>query len=124
MGDDRPDADTVGRDATADPGVSPGQPAETRSERLVEWRGLGRRIAVLAVGCAAVGLVAGILPQVSASMAVGVATLGFVAASVVTVAVAAVAGLSKAEDRLAGDDVGLMPTPARRAVAKRRRRQR
>jgi hypothetical protein len=124
MGDDRSEAESVGGDVSAEPGSSRGRHAETPSERLVEWRGLGRRIAVIAAGCAAIGLAAGILPKLSASMAAGVATLAFVAASVVTVAVAAAAGLSKAGDRLAGDDVGLMPTPARRAVAKRRRRQR
>lgn len=114
----------MGRTASVERGSTRGQHAGRSSDRLVDWRGLGRRIAIIAGGCVAGGLAVAILPQVSPAMAAGLATLALVAASVVTVAVTAVAGLSRAEARLAGDDVGLMPTPARRAVAKRWRRQR
>jgi hypothetical protein len=90
---------------------------------LVDWRRSARTVGWLAVGCALGALVLGMVPGVRPALAVGIGIAVLVVSTTTVLATSAVRGMRRAEDRLAGGDVGLMPTPARRAVARRRQKR-
>ncbi len=91
--------------------------------QLVDWRRLGRRLWLLALGwagLAALGIGATTAlsgdPAAAGALWAGIAALGFPASVVVAVALSAVGGMLRAgesRERLAGGDVGLMPPQVR-----------
>ncbi len=106
---------------------------QEEGRELVDWRRLARRVWVLALAWAGLGVVGTAvtatllrgLPD-SGALWAGVATLGFLATVVGVVALSALGGMLRAgerRERLAGGDVGLLPPQARTRLVGNERRQ-
>lgn len=102
------------------------------ARELVDWRRLGRRLWLLALGWAGfaalgVGATTALRgnPGEAGAFWAGVTALGFLASVVVAVALSALGGMLRAgerRERLAGGDVGLMPPQVRRRHSSQRKR--
>lgn len=96
----------------------------------MDWRRLGRRLSLLALGWAAlavlgVGSTTALRGDLGAAGALwaGVAAIGFLASVLAAVALSALGGMLRAGERrqrLASGDVGLMPPQVRRRRFTRR----